>query len=271
MYPIVSFFGKTITTYFIFSLIGIFVAGTFACKLSKKRGEDDNETIIVMLFASIGAILGGHILYGITNFSLLPILLTAESFSQFLEYIVSIFGGSVFYGGLIGAIISAFITIRFRKLPLNIYSDILATIIPLFHCFGRVGCFLGGCCYGIESHFGFTAHGNMLVPEVNDVSRFPVQLLEAFFNLLLFFVLLYIYNKSLSNKKFQGKILFIYLISYSIIRFCDEFLRGDKIRGFIFGLSTSQFISVWIFFISVSCLIIIKIKSHMHRSVKNEQ
>jgi phosphatidylglycerol:prolipoprotein diacylglycerol transferase len=92
-----------------------------------------------------------------------------------------------------------------------VFSDMAAVIIPLFHSFARVGCFLGGCCYGIESKFGFTAHGNHLVPDVNDVSRFPVQLLEAALNLVLFFLLYYIYKRSLTSDFLKGKIMFIYL------------------------------------------------------------
>lgn len=260
MFPFIDIFGKTITTYLLMALIGAFVAGIFVCRLAKKRGENDNEAIIVMLFAAIGIFLGGHILYGITNIKHIPLIFKAENFSQFLEYVSSVFGGSVFYGGLIGAIIAACITIRVRKLTLSVYADMLATAIPLFHSFARVGCFLGGCCYGVESEFGFTAHGNTLVPAVNDVSRFPVQLLEALLNLILFLVLYLAYKRSLSNKVLKGKLIFIYLISYSVIRFLDEFLRGDEIRGFVFGLSTSQFISVLIFAISIVTLVFIKLK-----------
>lgn len=255
MFPYFVIFGKVITTYLIVSLIGVFVSGIFACYIARKRGYDDNDVIVVLLFASIGVIIGGHILYGFTNINLLPNILNADGFSDFLEKVNQVFGGSVFYGGLIGGIITGGITIRAKKLNLKAYSDMLAPAIPLFHSIARVGCFLSGCCYGIESSFGITFHGNELVPEVNDVSRFPVQLMEAIFNLTLFFVLYKLYKKSLGNKSLQGKILPLYLILYSVIRFFDEFLRGDEIRGFVFGISTSQFISILLFVISISILL----------------
>ena len=120
------------------------------------------------------------------------------------------------------------------------------------HGFARIGCFLAGCCYGVECEFGFTAHGNDLVPAVNDVSRFPVQLLESLGCFLIFFLILYLYRKG----KLTGRLLFVYLGVYAVLRFCDEFLRGDAIRGFIFGLSTSQFISIFMALISLGGLLL---------------
>ncbi len=246
----------------IMAIVGALVAGIIACRVAKKRGYDDNDMIIVLLCSTAGVLVGGHILYGITNIKYFPALLKAESIIQFFQLVGTIFGGSVFYGGLIGGIIAAVITIRVKKLPLAGFADIITVCIPIFHAFARVGCFLSGCCYGIESEFGFTAHGNTLVPDVNDVSRFPVQLLEAALNLVLFAVLILLYRK-ISGKGgfFDGKLIFIYLICYSIIRFGDEFLRGDAIRGFVFGtLSTSQFISIVLFIISVTVLCVEKFR-----------
>ena len=125
--------------------------------------------------------------------------------------------------------------------------DAVAVAIPLFHAFGRVGCFLGGCCYGVACDVGFTAHGNTLYPELNDVNRLPIQLIESGLNLILFFVLLVLYKK----KKFQHRMVIVYFYIYPVIRFIDEFFRGDEIRGFLFGLSTSQIISILLFTFAV--------------------
>lgn len=245
-----------ITTYFLMALMGAFAAGIYACHSAGKRGLDDNDMIVVLLFSAIGVLLGGHILYALTNIHLLPALFTASSFSEFIANAQAFFGGSVFYGGLFGAIAAASITIRVKKLDYAVYSDILAPVIPLFHFFARIGCFLGGCCYGVECEFGVTVTGNTLVPDVNGVPRFPVQLLEAAMNLLLFFMLRAVYKKMLVKKQLQGKLLLVYLISYSVIRFFDEFLRGDEIRGFLLGVSTSQFISIILFCVCAAILLI---------------
>lgn len=266
MFPTFYLLGKTIPTYALMSLIGIFVCGIYICKKAKQKGYDENNFIIVLLLSSIGVFFGGHILYAITRFDLIIKLFSnwntyVHSFWDFIECAKLICGGSVFYGGLIGGMIVGFIYCKKKHYNLSDYSDIIAPGIPLFHFFGRIGCFLGGCCYGIESSFGFTVHNNQLLPSVNDVQRFPVQLLESLLNLILFFILAYLLKKEL----LKGKLFATYLLSYSVIRFFDEFLRGDTYRGFLLGLSTSQIISIVIFICSIIYLIYQGKKNNTHR------
>ncbi len=257
MFPIINLFGKELGTYMLMSLVGIFVAGIYICRNAKKRGYNDNDFITLLLISAIGVFIGGHLLFGITYIRGFILLFSdwskyVNSFKDLIDCLGVLLGGSVFYGGLLGGLLAGFIYCKKKKFNLKDYSDICAPGIPLFHFFGRIGCFLGGCCYGIESDFGYTIHGNELIPMVNDVNRFPVQLMEATFNLGLFILLAYF----LKNNKFKGKLLSIYLLIYPIIRFFDEFLRGDTYRGFLFGLSTSQIISIILFISSAIYLIV---------------
>lgn len=257
MFPIFELFGREISVYGILSLIGAFACGIYICRSAKKYGYNDNDFIVILLISAIGVLIGGHILYGITRIDLIVKLFSdfgryVKSFGDFINCMVTIFGGSVFYGGLLGGMAAGTIYCKKKKFSVAEYSDIIAPGVPLFHCFGRIGCFFGGCCYGIESSFGFTVHGNEILPSVNDVQRFPVQLLEASLNLILFFVL----AKFLSKGIFKGKLFAVYLLCYSVIRFFDEFLRGDTYRGFLFGLSTSQIISIILFLCSLIYLVV---------------
>lgn len=266
MFPLINVFGRELSMYGILSLIGILISGLFVCKTAKKRGHDDNDFIIFLLICSIGVFVGGHIIYGVTNVNLLIEWLThwskyTSTFDEFLANVALVFGGSVFYGGLLGGMAAGIIYGKIKKLDLDEYSDICAPMVPLFHCFGRIGCFLGGCCYGIESEFGFTVHDNHLNPSINDVQRFPVQLLEAALNLVLFLLLVYLLKKP----KFKGKLFAIYILLYSVIRFFDEFLRGDAYRGYLFGLSTSQIISVILF---IGALIFLIVKIYKEKAIK---
>ena len=239
MYPTIEIFGKTIGTYTLLALIGGLLAGFFSMRTAKKRGYDDNDMLVTVLWGALGALIGGHLLYGVTNSQYIYLLFSAASFEEFINNAVTIFGGSVFYGGLLGGLIAGYIYMSKKKLDIGGFSDIAAPTISLFHCFGRIGCFLGGCCYGIESEFGFTFE-HALIEQANGVNRFPVQLLEASFNLALFFVLWQLLRKN----KLKNHLLSVYLVVYPIGRFCFEFLRGDEYRGFLFGLSTSQIISI---------------------------
>ncbi|MBP3800109.1 MAG: prolipoprotein diacylglyceryl transferase [Bacilli bacterium] len=245
MYPYIEIFNRKITTYGVVSTIGLFVAAILACYLIKKEENDYYDMIVVLLISSVGLLICSHVLYGITNIDLLVRVIShfdrIKGFSDFVNIFAYIFGGSVFYGGLIGFLITAYICVKKKKLNKKRYFDIFAVIIPLFHFFGRIGCFLVGCCYGIESKIGFTFR-HAMIESANHVHRFPIQLVEAGFNLILFSVLLTLYKK----EKIKGKLIYIYLLSYSVARFFFEFLRGDDYRGFLFGLSTSQIISILI-------------------------
>jgi phosphatidylglycerol:prolipoprotein diacylglycerol transferase len=244
MFPFFSIFGRTIGMYQIMVLAGIFAAGIYVTQICKKTGHDDNDGIIFLLIVSIGVIAGGHILYSIVNYKIIITIIknisVINSFDNFLTAVNLIFGGNVFYGGLLGGILAAMIFLKIR--PLYGYLlDIAAPAIPLFHFFGRIGCFLAGCCFGIESSFGFTAY-HSIIEEANGINRFPVQLLEALVNLVLFVLLDNFRRKNL----FRKNLLYLYLLFYSVARFFIEFQRGDEYRGFFFFLSTSQVISILI-------------------------
>ncbi len=248
MLPYINIFGNNVGTYMLCILVGIFVSGIYVCLTAKKRGYDDNDYIVFLLIAAIGVFVGGHLMYGITQIRVFIEVVThlskyITSFTAFIGIASYIFGGSVFYGGLLGGMLICVVYAKIRKLDLSVYSDICAGFVPLFHFFGRIGCFFGGCCYGIESNFGFITNDNIVNPSINGVVRFPVQLLEAALNLGLFFLFAYLLRKN----KLKGGLFVLYLLIYSVIRFFDEFLRGDSYRGFLFGLSTSQIISILLF------------------------
>ena len=253
MFKEIHILNKTIHPYMIMSLIGILVSLFYVINKSKKEKISDYDYIIVTLFGALGAMIGGHLLYSIVNYKLIIIFINnlhkIKNINMLFQCLIEIFGGNIFYGGLIGGLIAAFITIKMKKMDMKKTTDFLAPIIPLFHFFGRIGCFLSGCCYGIESKIGFT-YKHSLVESANNVNRFPIQLVESFYNLLIFILLTILYKKN----KMKGKLIYLYLFIYSIGRFVFEFFRGDSYRGFILGLSTSQFISIIIFVIAVYML-----------------
>ena len=245
MIPNLELFGNTYAIYPFLALIGIFVSGIYLCKSTKRHGKSDNDMIVFLLVSTIGVFIGMHILYGLTNINKIIMLFkdlsVIKSFKDFMSALLVIFGGSVFYGGLLGGILAGYIFLKKSKWDINLWSDLAAPGIPLFHFFGRIGCFLGGCCFGQECSIGFT-YKYSPIPGANGIVRFPIQLVEAGFNLLLFFIL----DHLLKHNKAKGRLLCVYLLSYAPMRFIIEFFRGDTIRGIWFGLSTSQWISLLI-------------------------
>ncbi len=262
MLPTIEFFGFRLSTYGICTACGLLLMGAVSFLLGRRYGIKAQDIVFGELTALVGAFIGAHILFGLTNLGdILHYLDRYIKAHKNFDYLIRIFqvyvGGMVFYGGLLGALGFGALYCRLRKIDLGHYSDCFAVGIPLFHCFGRIGCFLSGCCYGIESSFGFTA-ANAIVESCNHVNRFPVQLLESALNLVIFTVLLVLFFKRILS----DKLIYAYLIMYSIVRFFDEFLRGDVYRGIYFGLSTSQWIGIVIFMVSL--ILILKKKNNKY-------
>ena len=220
------------------------IAVIFVCHgLGKKRGMPPYDFLGGMVVMAVFAILGAKLLYGLTNIGLLTeIVVHADEFKSIngiLKGIGIAFDGMVFYGGVLGAITGMAVWLKVTKRPWADYLDLLAVGIPLFHAIARIGCFLGGCCYGIECDFGLVYTENP-IEQANGVPRFPVQLLESACEAVLFAVLASFFVR----KRFHGELIWVWLGSYAVIRFFDEFLRGDAYRGFLGPLSTSQWISL---------------------------
>jgi phosphatidylglycerol:prolipoprotein diacylglycerol transferase len=240
MFPYFILFGRELGLYSLMILCGIFSYGIYACLMAWKFDYDYSDLIIYLLFISIGVVIGSHLLYTIVNYYnviyVFENINKINTFEKLINVLNYLFGGSVFYGGLFGGLIVGYII---SKNKYRNFFDIGITSIPLFHFFGRIGCFLGGCCYGIESNIGFVYTKNPII-EANGVKRFPVQIFEAIFNILLFFLLSYL----LRHRKLKNKLLYVYLSIYATGRFFIEYFRGDTYRGIWFSFSTSQIISI---------------------------
>ena len=154
-------------------------------------------------------------------------------------------GGLMFYGGLILAIAVFFVWCGVkRERPLAL-GDLLCTVIPLGHAFGRIGCFFYGCCYGRDSDAWCAVTFPMGSPSWFEhgrrmVSVLPTQLFEAAALLVLFAVLFFVYRKM--RRHTAG----LYLMGYAVIRFGMECLRGDP-RAAVGPFSISQTISIAMF------------------------
>ena len=249
MFPHIELFGRELGLYSLMLLCGIFTASIYACRMAIRQKYDYNEIVIFLLLLSTGAIIASYLFYVLVNYKNIAYLVKninqIDSFNKMLSALRYIFGGSIFYGGLLGGLLTGHILIK-KNSNNKKFVDIVAVNIPLFHFFGRIGCFLGGCCFGIPSKIGFI-YTNNPIAEANGITRFPVQLLEAVFNFLLFLLL----NHFFKIVKFRNKLIYVYLLVYATGRFFIEFIRGDAYRGIWLFLSTSQIISVLIIMVII--------------------
>jgi len=186
-----------------------------------------------VVWAVVAGVLGGKILFYLTQIS--EIMEEPSILWDFAN-------GFVIYGALIGGIGGILLYCHRKKLNFWSYFDLTMPSVALAQGFGRIGCFLAGCCYGMkmEGPFAVVFHHSQYAP--NGVPLLPTQLISSGLDFLHFVVLLIFARK---YKKAEGQVAGLYFILYSIGRFILEFFRGDLVRGNVGVLSTSQFISVF--------------------------
>jgi phosphatidylglycerol:prolipoprotein diacylglycerol transferase len=131
-------------------------------------------------------------------------------------------GGLVFYGGLILATLTGIWRVRRLGLPVWTMADCLAPGIVVGHAFGRLGCFLNGCCYGTATQlpWGVQFPADHVT---KGATVHPTQLYEASLNLVFFAGLMWCFGR----RKFPGQVFAVYLMGYAVLRSFTELFRGD--------------------------------------------
>ena len=211
--------------------MGVLAAWFVAEQRARKLNLAYEHIFYLVVWCAIGGFASAKILFWITNW---------QEFLQNPRQLISS-DGFVVYGGIIGGILVGWLYCRIKKLKFLEYFDLMMPSIALAQGFGRIGCFLAGCCYGKETSgaLAVTFTNSDFAP--NNVALIPTQIYSSILDFLHFLLLLYVAK----HKKADGQVAACYLILYSIGRFVIEFFRGDIERGSVGVLSTSQFISIF--------------------------
>lgn len=217
--------------------IGFILAMLLAEYRAKKLGLREESVIDITIIAGLSGFLGAKLLYVIVEFD------------AFVKNPKAVLGsaGFVVYGGIIAGVLCCMLYCKIKKLNFLEYFDLVMPEIALAQGFGRIGCFLAGCCYGKETSawYGVTFPEDCLAPA--GVSLIPTQLFSAAGDFI-FAIILFILQRTLykKKKKTSGIVTAVYLMLYAVGRFLIEFLRNDP-RGAVGVLSTSQFIAIFMF------------------------
>jgi phosphatidylglycerol:prolipoprotein diacylglycerol transferase len=225
--------GYTVHGYGLMIAIGIIAAYLVAEFRAKRKNLDHEKIFSLTIWCFLGGILGAKLLYYITEI---------KSILADPSILLDVGNGFVVYGGIIGGIFAGFLFCKRYKLNFFRYFDLVMPSIALAQGFGRLGCFLAGCCYGLETNsiLGIIFHESDYAP--NGIRLIPTQLISSGLDFLNFLALVLISKRV----KADGQVAGFYLIFYSVGRFILEFYRGDLIRGSVGVLSTSQFISIFL-------------------------
>ena len=224
-------------------MIGIGFIAAYLMTEFRARKYRMNTDIVFTLFIS-------SVVFGLLGAKALYYLTILDRVIKDPGVIIDEMEGFVVYGGIIGGVLAGYVVCRIKKEKFWQYFDLIAPAIALAQGFGRIGCLLAGCCYGKEtdSPLSITFHTSDFAP--NDVALIPTQIYSSILDFLNCIVLCLIARYAKKERTVSG----CYLIFYSTGRFILEFFRGDLERGSVGVLSTSQFISIFIFVIGAAIL-----------------
>lgn len=221
--------------------LGSLIAAVLMVDEAHRHGYKKSDSLAVLIVAYIAGVLGA------TAVPVVQVLLAYLEEGKLL-----IRSGLAAYGGLLGGVVGASWYLRKKRLNVWSFLDCCAPSLGLAYFFTRIGCFLAGCDYGIITqqpwavHFppgslAFNDHfdqGLIDIAASGSMPVHPTQLYMSFSGLFLYFVIAQLPNKG------TGSRVVAFFVGYAVLRSIIEMFRGDENRGFVGGLSTSQFIAV---------------------------
>ena len=239
-----SIFSLEFRWYSMAYIFGILAGWVVAKKFYIRGYELKDKFDDYITFLILGIIIGGRLGYVIIY-----------NFDYYIDNVLEIFkiwqGGMSFHGGLIGVIVASIWFAKKNNQNPYIYLDVVSIVAPIGIFFGRVANFINSELYGTETSLPW----GVKFLKIDNLSRHPSQLYEAFFEgILLFVILIYLRNKI--SIKIPGFISAIFLIIYSTFRFIIEFVRvPDEHLGYILlNLSMGQIMSL--IFLIIGCYLI---------------
>ena len=246
MYPVLLKFqllGKEIIigTYGVLIVLsmaaGIFLTLRIARYFKYKKDDVLNYSLLVLVSSFIGTFLVGFLVF-------LPERIE-EGFFNYQSALVS-------WGGLLGGLVALYLIKKKWSANLLNLADIGTPAYLIGFGIGRIGCFFGGCCFGIptSSPIGVKFIHQLAPASSMNAHLIPTQLISAAFLI----VTGLIFIAPVIKRRIPGFVFFSSTIVYSIFRFIIEFFRADH-RKFFFKLSDGQLFSLGFFILGVIGLI----------------
>ena len=166
-------------------------------------------------------------------------------------------GGLVFYGGLLAGIAGYLTFCYLRRINPMQLADVIAPSIFIGLGFGRIGCFMYGCCYGDRCDLPWSVtfppgsitfqalvdRGFITESALGTLPLHPSQIYSSM-NAFIIAGLLAVYFR---HRAFNGAVLGLGWVIYPVTRFVLELLRGDELGQFNTQFTISQYVSLGIF------------------------
>ena len=263
---------QEIYSYGLMLVLGFFGGYILALRLAKRCRQNPDDLTNIAVLSLLGGVVGARALYVIHFWQ------QQYADESFLKILNVRDGGLEFYGGVILALLAMLGYLALRRLPVRLYLDLLAPALMLGLAFGRMGCFLNGCCYGKPSNlpwavsfpydsYAYLDHlkqGKLAVPaELSDVRSGNIAAKELtaeqraiaakhrslpvhpaqIYGLISALVLCVLMHWYFWRRKHEGQVFLLAIILYGIVRFGLETVRTEP-AVWDTGLSISQIVSI---------------------------
>lgn len=240
MHPILLKLGPiTLRSYGLMIFIGILTGLLWTKKEFERKKLPKDLLYDFLIVAVIFGIFGARLLYVALNWKIYIANISAIP-------MIWADGGLSFHGAVGGGILAGLLLTRRYKVSFWKVADAVAPALAIGHFFGRIGCFLNGCCHGVPTNmpWGFKFFNPIL--GVDTLPSHPTQLYEAFGLLVLFFLL----AKLSKQPPYEGAVFVWWVILYSVLRFIVEFWRAGATANLVNGLTEAQWLSLFLFSIA---------------------
>lgn len=218
--------GINVYSYGFMISLAILVAAIALFREAPRVNLDPDHVLEAVIAAGAAGLIGSRLLYVALNWDYFS--------SRPLSILFARFEGLSFYGAFAGGLLALVLWSRWRKVNFLKMADLAAPYLALGYAFGRIGCFLNGCCYGRVSDVSWA----VVIPAVDNLPRHPVQLYAAFGAVLIFILLKLLRPAHL----FTGFNLIALAALYGALRFTTEFFREEPVVWL--GLTTAQLFSL---------------------------
>lgn len=233
-----------------------FIVGIFlAIKKAEKKGIDGNTIVNLAFIVMISAIVGSRLFYVLFHLN--------EFKGRWIYTFLPVqpdgtigLGGLIFLGGFVLALLSGAIYVHMKKLSFWKMADSVAPSLALGLFFGRIGCFLNGCCYGkaCDLPWGVTFPPQSPAGfQMGNVAIHPTQLYSSAYGLIIFIILMLLDKK----ERFDGFLFIVFLILYGVSRFTVDFFRFYESQMFVIdGIGFNQVLSLLLVVAGIAVLIV---------------
>jgi phosphatidylglycerol:prolipoprotein diacylglycerol transferase len=195
-----------------------FVVGTFlALRESRRLSLDEDKVVNVILVTLVASVLGARMLYVLEH---LP-----EFRREWTSVLALWQGGLTLYGGVAAGTFAGLVAARRMRLPIWITADALTPALALGTMFGRIGCFLNGCCYGRPTSLPWGVvfpHDSFASLEFGNQPVHPSQLYNALAGLVLFVV----FQALRTRFRVPGVLFWTFIAVFALIRIPLDLTRA---------------------------------------------